>query len=112
MLVNKFSGLHILTILNEMKYIKIPMWIIIMLFSTGFSHFAYIKSDERGFRHIIFEGYKFGYRSENATGSTYWRCTSQIKKTKIRCNASVSTKVLNGYEMLKKENHIHTCEKK
>lgn len=76
--------------------------------------FALITQSERGFRHLNFEGYRFGVRTHRADG-TVWRCTalsSLANRTQSRCNATVHTKIIGNHEMVRKVKPIHTCVKK
>lgn len=57
----------------------------------------------RGFRHLLFDGNTFG-EFKVKTDTISWRCTANIpdqnKKCK-RCNASLTTRMINGYEMIR-----------
>lgn len=85
-------------------------------FSTEFTIFALIKSTDRGFQHLIYDGYRFGIRKINGIktskyGITTWRCTSKKENSSARCNGKVYTKIIKGYEMLQAKNLTHECLK-
>lgn len=78
--------------------------------------FAYISENERGFRHLHYKSYRFGVRN-SYKDETVWRCTAVSTLTNAnilsnnRCNAKVSTRIINGYEMIRNDaNPIHTCK--
>lgn len=56
---------------------------------------------------IKFEG--FSYRRDNIlpNGTKYWRCSSYSKTT---CRARISSRVVNGYEMVKIQKDVHNHE--
>lgn len=63
-----------------------------------------------GFRRLIYDGYMFGESKCNTSDSKIrWRCTGGWKNEynkRVRCNAQLVTKILNGYEMIKNIKHV------
>lgn len=74
--------------------------------------FANIQTATNGFRRLFLKGFLFGQSKSNANSSIIrWRCTGGWRNEhnkRVRCNAQVVTKILNGYEMIKSvENIVH-----
>lgn len=83
---------------------------------TEYTHHARIEIAKNGYRHLFLNGYTFGetkVQSEHIS----WRCTANIfdinRKSK-RCATQITTKVLNGYEMIRNPyvKHSHPTKKK
>lgn len=85
----------------------------LLLFSADYSVFAEIYVTKRGFRRLVYNGEQFG-ELNNGPHTTRWRCVSQIinKITKKcgKCKAHLTTKVINGYEMIKDPNEAEHSE--
>lgn len=92
-------------------------------FFVGFIHFADISIDIKGMRRLIFEGFSYGFHRECPRfGYRSWRCMkSTYDKWSgkwIKCNATVKTKMIDGFTMLEsnstKHNHwkFSTCDEK
>lgn len=62
--------------------------------------FAIVTVDQRGFRRLIHEGFRFGMHYQHANDEISWRCTTRVKNRNGRCGARIRTRVINGYEMI------------
>lgn len=73
-------------------------------FITGYEVFANITRSNRGFPMVAYNGHRYGRKSGNI-----WVCT-RSDKYKKRCTATVCTRIVDGYTMLRIRNPIHICE--
>lgn len=78
---------------------------------SEYSTYAHIEITKNGYRHLLLDGYTFG-ELKVTDQSVHWRCTSNIRdpiKNKFkRCITHVTTRILNGYEMVKNAHVVHT----
>lgn len=80
-----------------------------------FRTYANIEITKQGYRHLIQDGYRYG-ETKVTDRCVYWRCTANIRddntcKSK-RCVAQITTKIQNGYEMIRTTNVKHSHPKK
>lgn len=79
-----------------------------------YTTYARIEVTKNGYRHLLHHGYTYG-ETKVTDKYIHWRCTANIRdainKSK-RCAVQVTTKIRNGYEMLRKSNVKHTHEPK
>ena len=79
-----------------------------------YTEFAIVTKNGRGFPCLHYEVYKFGIRRHNTNNTIYWRCNAKDYtnpfRTNTRCNATVQTKTINGYEMVRKHKWNHSCK--
>lgn len=88
------------------------------LFSIEFTIFAEITETTAGFPRLHYEGHTFGRRKlKSDVNSKYydkehmrWICT-RSDKNKRRCTATIMTKVIDGYVMMREKNLNHICTK-
>lgn len=86
--------------------------ILIFFSDKDFTEFAIVTKNRRGFPCLHYEVYKFGIRRDNSNSTNhYWRCNKPSRTNNSRCNATVQTKIVNGYEMVRKHNWNHSCKK-
>lgn len=67
---------------------------------SDYSTFAIIKISTRGHRHLLYDGFRFGQTRTSSDDECVWRCTSTVNKQRKRCNATLYTKIIDGYEMI------------
>lgn len=85
-------------------------WFIFLCISE-YTTYAKIEITKSGYRHLIQDGYKYG-ETKVTDQYVHWRCTANIRddqnKSK-RCVAVITTKIRNGYEMIRstKIKHVH-----
>lgn len=81
-----------------------------MFLLSEYTTFADIEITDRGYRRLSLLGYMFGENKSSKTfdsvggEQSYWRCTGGSKNQhnkRIRCNAHVRTRVIQGYEMIR-----------
>lgn len=78
--------------------------------SEGFYTFADIRTTHNGFPRLHFNGYTYGRRyAKSNTPNMHWKCTRIGVDSRKRCLASLVTKVINGYSMVRVKNPNHTC---
>lgn len=86
------------------------MSLIIELFVAEYSTYANIEMTRNGYRHLIHDGFTFG-ETKVTDRYIHWRCTANIRdhsnKSK-RCATQITTKILNGYEMIRSINVRHS----
>lgn len=80
-----------------------------------FRTYANIEITKQGYRHLTQDGYRYG-ETKVTDRCVYWRCTANIRddntcKSK-RCVAQITTKIQNGYEMIRTTNVKHSHPKK
>lgn len=81
----------------------------INFFPTGFDTFAEIINLPTGTSRLIYGGIGYGKKCENKNGIT-WQCTKTRENTRNhRCLATVHTRIINGYEMVRVCNPKHSC---
>ena len=74
---------------------------------SDYTTFADIVYDHRGYRKLMHtDGYAFGVHLEKPDGQIRWRCTLKFAKIgetrkQIRCRATLKTKKINGFDMIK-----------
>lgn len=78
---------------------------------SEFRTYANIEITKQGYRHLIQDGYRYG-ETKVTDRCVYWRCTANIRddntlKSK-RCVAQITTKIQNGYEMIRTTNVKHS----
>lgn len=84
------------------------------VFNVDFNMFAQIYTHNNGksvHRRLYFNGYRFGVLKSSGC-QTVWRCTLNSCSNQLRrCNGSVATKLIGGYEMIMAEStsKLHTC---
>lgn len=73
------------------------------------TEFAIISQTTRGNRCLEYDGFRFGQIQNASTNEACrWRCTSNIENTKNRrCNATLTTRIVDGYEMIKLKECVH-----
>lgn len=72
--------------------------------------FANIVNTSRGHRRLICNGFRFG-ELPTTGNAVRWRCTALETKTKKRCNAKLTTKMIDGYEMIEATYTAHNHAK-
>lgn len=81
---------------------------------SEYTTYAQIEITKNGYRHLIQDGYRYG-ETKVTDRCVYWRCTANIRdgvnKSK-RCVAQVTTKIQNGYEMIKTTKIVHSHPQK
>lgn len=75
------------------------------LFVSGFSVFAKLN-ETRTF--LCHDGFRYG-RNRVSGDMTYWKCC-EYHSTK--CKGRVSTRIINGYEMMRMNNPHHNHERR
>lgn len=67
----------------------------------------------RGFPRVIHDGYYFGLpRASHITKEIItWQCTGSEFGTRKRCSATVQTRTIDGYAMMRIRNTNHICVK-
>lgn len=74
--------------------------------------FANITDGQNGYPRLQHGGYTFGRRKVKnhgfEEGCMKWTCTRSAKNKK-RCTASVETKIIDGYVMMRVINANHIC---
>lgn len=67
----------------------------------------------RGFPRVIYEGYYFGLPNASHINREIitWQCTGSELGTRKRCAATVQTKTIDGYSMMRGRNLKHICVK-
>lgn len=100
-ILNKISNLPRLKI-----FIKLIATIEFNLF-IGFTEFADLR-ETGNHRFLYCNGYRF-YRKWEQGEYTYWKCS---KYSRYRCDAKITTRVIDGYTKMKvtKSTHSHKPE--
>ena len=88
----------------------------VLYFSAEFTVFANITKMTNGFPRLHYENYTYGRRKAKyeqnpknfETDIVDWVCT-RSDKNKRRCIARISTKVIDGYVMMRVRNPNHIC---
>lgn len=77
---------------------------------SGFTLFAYITKSSRGYPRIIHDGFTYGLPNVKNKDKerNIWFCTASDAKRK-RCSASIETRIIDGYTMLKIHKRQHIC---
>lgn len=81
--------------------------------SDNFSIFANVEETKTGYPRILHDGYSYGRRklkNEQHNSLMHWICTGN--KMKKRCCASLVSKMIDGYLMLKVKKSEHICTPK
>lgn len=96
-------------------YIKIHSFLLPLIpncssYFAEYSHHARIEVTKNGYRHLLLNGYTFG-ETKVTDKYVHWRCTANIRdhnnKSK-RCATQVTTKIRNGYEMIRNAYVTHS----
>lgn len=79
---------------------------------TDYTTYANINIDEKGFRRLLCNGYRYGqYYKYSVTDDVCWKCTTNvldpITGKRRPCSARIRTKMFNGFEMVKNPNTKH-----
>lgn len=91
------------------------------VFPEDFTIFAEVTQSANGFPKILYDNYAYGRKTTNYIwrkankcdqAVSYWACTGSDLKTKKRCLASIMTRVIDGYTMMRFKNPNHLCTKK
>lgn len=72
--------------------------------------FAHVTKTNRGFSRLMHDGYSYGVHSKKSKGHISWICTKVDSTGKKRCTGIVTTKIVNGYEMLSNKTPKHICK--
>lgn len=89
------------------------VFILFVHISEKFEIYANVRTTRSGFPRIYFNGHSYGHKKSRSTSLTsrmHWKCTRLCYSTRKRCLASIITKVINGYTMMRINNPIHTCD--
>lgn len=79
-------------------------------FSDEFYVFADIRTTQKGFPRLQFNGYTYGRRfAKQDTPTMSWICTRLGANSKKRCLARLETNNVNGHAMVRVQNSNHTC---
>lgn len=73
------------------------------MYLPGFNGFARIVWDG-GRRYLYHDGHRF-YRKWEKGSNIYWTCSWYPRN---RCSAKITTRIVNGYEMMKISHSMHS----
>lgn len=84
---------------------------IFFTFFADYATFAEVSVDDKGFRRLLCNGYRFGQYYKYSKSDVCWKCTTNVHDPitgkRRACSARIRTKLLNGYEMIKNANIEH-----
>lgn len=80
------------------------LFFITFSFIVEYTTFADIKLSSQGYRRLHLDGSNFGAIDQKSNGDAVWRCTKNYRlkqgNKRLKCNARLHTKLINGYEMI------------
>lgn len=83
--------------------------------NAGYNIFAELFTSKTGFPRLLHNGKTYGVKNKSMNeAEIQWRCTKSgtnpnDNMSKTQCKATVKTRLINGYTMMRVQNPFHIC---